>query len=60
LRVIEAPLKKKALADKSGTVAMDLIWLLFDTSLRISGCNLNEPTQLVRRIHRITKLDFER
>ena len=39
-------------------MVMDLNGLLFDTSLRRSGCNLNEPTQFVRRIHGIIKIDL--
>ena len=56
-RVSKAPLKKNALANKSDILVKDLIWLLFDTSLRRSGFNLNEPTELVQRIDSIIKLD---
>ena len=43
-------------ADKSDMTVEDLIWLLFVTSLRTSGFNLEEPTQFVGRIHRMIKL----
>ena len=50
---IMTELKKKASADKSDQTVTDLIWLLFDTSLLTSGCNLDEPTQFAGRIHRM-------
>merc|ERR1711869_115147 len=53
---IMTELKKKASADKSDKTVKDLIWLLFDTSLRPSGFNLDEPTQFAGRIHRMIKL----
>merc|ERR1712083_1113386 len=53
---IMTELKKKAAADKSDKTVKDLIWLLFDTSLLTSGFNLDEPTQLAGRIHRMIKL----
>merc|ERR1711904_290240 len=53
---IMTELKKKAAADKSDKTVKDLIWLLFDTSLLISGFNLDEPTQFAGRIHRMIKL----
>ena len=53
---IMTELKKMASADKSDKTVKDLIWLLFDTSLLTSGINLDEPTPLAGRIHRMMKL----
>ena len=53
---IMTELKKKASADKSDKTVKDLIWLLFDRSLLTSCFNLDEPTQLAERIHRMIKL----
>ena len=53
---IMTELKKKAAADKSDKTVKDLIWLLFDTSSLTSGFNLDEPTQIAGRIHRMIKL----
>ena len=53
---IMTELKEKATADNSDKTVKDLIWLRFDTSLLISGFNLDEPTQFPGRIHRMIKL----
>ena len=55
-RPIMVGLKKKAAADRSDETVKGLIWLLFDTSLLTSGCDLDEPTQFVGCIHRVITL----
>jgi len=49
-------LRLRANEDKNDKTVKDLIWLLFDTSLLVSGFTLEEPTIFAGRIHRMIKL----
>jgi len=49
-------LRKKFEADPSDKTVKDLVWLLFDTSLLVSGFSLNDPSVFANRIHKLIKL----
>merc|ERR1719348_323561 len=49
-------LKDKVKADKNDKSVKDIVRLLFETSLIISGFNLEDPDAHASRIHRMIKL----
>jgi molecular chaperone HtpG len=49
-------LKKKADEDRTDKTVKDLVWLLFDCSLLVSGFSLDDPSGFTERIHRMIKL----
>jgi len=49
-------LKNKADKNTNDKTVMDLIWLLYDTSVLTSGFDLDEPINFATRIHRMIKL----
>jgi len=51
-------LRKKVAADKADVHVKNLIWLLFDTSLLLSGFSLDEPSIYGNRIFRMIKLSL--
>ena len=49
-------LVKKCDTDRGDKTVKDLVWLLFDTVLLVSGFNLEEPNTFTDRLHRVIKL----
>merc|ERR1712167_233541 len=49
-------LVKKSDADRGDKTVKDLIYLLFDTALLVSGFTLDEPNPFAGRLHRMIKL----
>jgi molecular chaperone HtpG len=49
-------LVKKSDADRGDKTVKDLVYLLFDTALLVSGFNLEEPNTFAGRLHRMIKL----
>lgn len=49
-------LRKRAEVDKNDKSVKDLVLLLFETALLISGFSLNDPNTFAGRIHRMLKL----
>jgi len=49
-------LRKKVEADPNDKTVKNLVWLLFDTSLLVSGFSLDDPSVFAERIWRMIKL----
>jgi len=49
-------LKAKAEQDRNDKTAKDLVFLMFDTSLLVSGFSLEDPAKYAERIHRMIRL----
>merc|ERR1712072_1307564 len=49
-------LNNKFKVDASDKMVKDLVWLMFETSLLVSGFNLEDPGKFSGRIHKLIKL----
>jgi len=49
-------LAAKASTDRGEASTKDLIWMLYDTSLLVSGFSLDEPATFAHRLHRLMKI----
>jgi len=53
---IVVKLRAKIEVDKNDKTVKDLVWLLYETALLVSGFTLEEPVSFANRIHRMIKL----